>query len=233
MPKLTFSQSLFEKGSQLITRCRPTYPKTGHVKNKELIAKFLGGDVYHAAKVQGYIKDKLKGGKLGEFSNSEFARLKTRCDKIRSFQVLLGVFTQIMLHEQMAPLLKNEQLETLLSSLPDLKKTIDKGMEVYQQFHSEKKASYLNKGIQLRQGQLFVLQTLRDYSSKNNITFEKLNNMDENKKTTLFSIISEGNITTCLDRKDKFEKLLFREEMIEKIKNNIFQAVKVDLYRLE
>ncbi|HEV3270145.1 MAG TPA: hypothetical protein VGZ69_05810 [Candidatus Rhabdochlamydia sp.] len=125
LPKLTLSQNLWEQGNQFIVRFNPTYPKTEHMKNKELIAKVLGGDVYHAAKVQGYIKDKLKEGKLEEFSDSEFARLKTRCDKIRSHQVLLGVFTQIMLHEQMVPLLKNEQLETLLSSLPDLKKTIE------------------------------------------------------------------------------------------------------------
>jgi hypothetical protein len=203
------------------------------MKNKELIAKVLGGDVYHAAKVQGYIKDKLKEGKLEEFSDSEFARLKTRCDKIRSHQVLLGVFTQIMLHEQMVPLLKNEQLETLLSSLPDLKKTMNKGMEVYQEFHSEKKASYLNKRMQLRKGQLFVLQTLYDHSFKNNITSEQLSNMGENKKTTLFSIISEGTINSCLDKRNKFEKSLFGEEMIKQVKDSIFQAVKEDLYCLE
>lgn len=233
LPKLTLSQNLWEQVNQFIVRFNPTYPKTEHMKNKELIAKVLGGDVYHAAKVQGYIKDQLKEGKLEEFSDSEFARLKTRCDKIRSPQVLLGVFTQIMLHEQMAPLLKNEQLETLLSSLPDLKKTMNKGMEVYQKFHSEKKASYLNKGMQLRKEQLFVLQTLYDHSSKNNITSEQLSNMDENKKTTLFSVISEGTINSCLDKRNKFEKSLFREEMIKQVKDRIFQAVKEDLYCLE
>ncbi|QZA58416.1 hypothetical protein [Candidatus Rhabdochlamydia porcellionis] len=60
LPKLTLSQNLFEKRNRFIKRFNPTYPSTKHVIYKERIADILGGNIYHAVKVKGCIKDKLE-----------------------------------------------------------------------------------------------------------------------------------------------------------------------------
>lgn len=231
LPRLTLSQNLFERGSQFIKRFNPTYPSTKHVIDKERIAEILGGNIYHAAKIKGCIKNRLKN-----LSNAEFTRLQTRCDKIRSPQHLLGVFTEIMHEGTMVPLLKEEQLERLLSSWAGLKDVINKGVQTFQQKATDQKIE-LKEKILLKEEQLFVIQTLYNLSSKNNITPEKWNSMDEAKKGELFSVISEGNINNCLNKRSRFEKTLFGEgldrQKLKELKEDIFQSVEVDLNRLK
>ncbi len=202
LPKLTLSQNLFEGGNQFIKRFNPTYPSTKHVIHKERIAEVLGGNIYHAAKVKGCIKNRLEN-----LSDAEFTRLQTRCDKIRSPQHLFGVFTEIMHEGRMVPLLKEEQLERLLSSWPELKNVIDKGVQTFKQKATDQKIK-LEEKLSLKEEQLFVIQTLYDLSSKNNITPEKWNSMDKVEKERLFSFISEGNINGCLNKRSSFEKTL-------------------------
>ncbi|WP_215217635.1 hypothetical protein [Candidatus Rhabdochlamydia sp. W815] len=231
LPKLTLSQNIFEKGNQLIKRFNPTYPTTQHVIYKGRIKEVLGWNIYHAVKVKGYIKDKLKN-----LSNTEFARLKRRCDKIRSPQHLLGVFTEIMHEGRKVPLLKEEQLEQLLASWPGLKKVIDKGVQTFNQ-EATKQGIKLKEKISLKEEQLFVIQTIYDLDSENNITPEKWNRMDRVKKKKLFSLISEGNINSCLEKRSRFEKTLFAKspdkKKLKELKSSIHQAVKVDLCSLE
>ena len=169
LPKLTPSQNLFEKISQFIKRFSPMYPSVEHVMYRERITDILGRDIYHAAKIKGCIKNRLKN-----LSNAEFTRLKTRCDKMRSPLHLLGVFTEIMHEGRTAPLLKEEQLERLLSSWSELKNVIDKGIQAFLDgvIHQEIK---LKEEIPFKEKQLFVIQTLYDLSSEKNITPEKWN----------------------------------------------------------
>lgn len=231
LPKLTLSQNLFERGNRLVKRFSPTYPSTKHVIYKERIADILGGNIYHAAKIKSCIKDKLKN-----LSNAEFASLKTRCDKIRSPQHLLGVFTEIMHEGRMVPLLKESQVDSLLSSWKELKKIIDKGVQTFKQEATNQKVK-LKESISLNEKQLFVIQTLYDLSSENNITPEKWNSMDQVKKEQLFLAISEGNMNNCLNKRSAFEKRLFGEnpdkKKLEELKKSIYQVVKEDLYCLE
>lgn len=231
LPKSTLSQDLLEKGSGFIKRFNPTYPSTKHVIYKERIAEILGGNIYHAAKVKGCIRDRLKN-----LSDAEFTSLKTRCDKIRSPQHLLGVFTEIMHEGRRVPLLKEEQVKRLLSSWPELKNVIDKGVQTFKQEATNRKIK-LNERISLKEEQLFVIQTLYDLSSENNITPEKWNSMDKAKKRKLFSIISEGNINSCLEKRSRFEKTVFTESLdkkkLKELKSSIYQVVKEDLYCLE
>ena len=61
--------------------------------------------------------------------------------------------------------------------------------------------------------------------------------MDEAKKGELFSVISEGNINNCLNKRSRFEKTLFGEgldrQKLKELKEDIFQSVEVDLNRLK
>lgn len=231
LPKLTLSQNLFEVGNRLIARFHPTYPKTAHSKNKELIAEILGGDIYHIAKVKGYMENNRKN-----LSSLEFTRLKRRCDKIRSPQILLGAFAEI-LEQRKVPLLKSKQLEILLSSSPHLKNSIDKGVEAFKRFKEENPTIQLKLGISLKEEQLFVIQTLYEKHSPSNITSQKWDKMDKSEREIFFSMIAEGNIKHHLDKRSEFEKSLFTEgvtkETIEQMKNSIFQFAKEDIYCLE
>lgn len=231
LPKSTLLQNFSQRGSQFIKKFDPTYPSTKHATDKKRIVEVLGRDIYHAAKVKGCIKDRLKN-----LSNTDFVRLQTRCNKIRSPQHLLGVFAEIMHEGRRVPLLKEEQLERLLSSWPELRKIIDKAVQAFQQKAADQKIK-LREKISLKEEQLFVIQTLYDLSSENNITPEKWNDMDKARKEGLFPFISEGNINVCLNKRSAFENALFGEglekQKLEEFKISIYQDVKVDLYSLE
>ncbi|MDR2539538.1 MAG: hypothetical protein LBC45_02860 [Chlamydiales bacterium] len=231
LPKLTFSQNVSEKGSRFIERWNPTHPSTKHVVYKNCFANSLGRDMYHAAKIKGFITNKLKN-----LSSTEFASVEVKCSKIRSPQHLLGIFTEIMHEGRRVPLFTEKQLEKLLSSWLALKNIIDEGVRVFKQEAITQEIK-LKKEISSNEEQLFVIQTLYDLSSENNITLEKWNSMDEAKKKRLCSLISEGNIYSCLKKRSEFEERLFTQspnkDELRELKNSVYQAVKEDLYCLE
>ncbi|PWU16172.1 MAG: hypothetical protein C5B45_01025 [Chlamydiae bacterium] len=231
LPKLTISQNLIEKGNRCVRRLCPICPTTKHSREKERITELLGGDIYHAVKVKGCIKNKLRN-----LSNVEFARLETRCNRIRSPQHILGVFIENMYEKRRVPLFTEEQLEKLLSSWKELKDVIDQGVQFFKQEAANQKI-LLKKKISLQEEQLFVIQTLYDLSSENNITLEKWKSMDKNTKEKLFAIISQGNINQCLGKIDTFEKRLFEkspnQKDLEELKSKIFASVKDALFRLK
>ena len=209
LPKSTTIKKIFEIGNRVIIKYNLAHSKS-HSEKKELIAELLGGDIYHAAKVQSYISAAVL----------DFARLKNRCDKIRSLEVLLGVFIEIMHKYRNTSLLTDEQLEELLSSFPGLSSMVNKGV----------RACPKDKPMQFLEARLLVLQVMYDHLSKNNITDDKLQKMDKDKKEELFSFISGGIIQSCLKKRSAFETSFLKENGL---KEKVFQSVKEDLYKIQ
>lgn len=208
LPKSTISQKISETWDRVI--------KDGFVhsrsqlEKKELIVDLLGGDIYHAAKVQSYINASVL----------DFAHLKNRCDKIRSLEVLLGVFIEIMHKYRNTSSLTDEQIEELISSFPHLSNIVNKGV----------RACLQDKPMQFLETRLLVLQVMYDHISKNNISDDKLQKMDKDKKQQLFSFISEGIIQSCLKKRSVFEKSFFKENGV---REKVLQSVEEDLYKIQ
>jgi len=155
-------QKFLKKRNELAARFNHPYPQTKHSKDKETIINHLGRDIYDALKIQGYIKNK------SSFSYLEFAKLKKRCNKIRSPEILWGILTEIIYQHRKESFLKEEQLEGLLSSSSGLKRIMNKGIKA-----KEWQDIKLKDGIEPLEKQLFTLQTLYDRSFKHNVTSEK------------------------------------------------------------
>jgi hypothetical protein len=209
LPKLTLSQKTFEIWNQFLIKLNITHHKTEHSKNKELIVKVLGGDTYHAVKIHSYIKNK------NNFSDSEFTKLKNRCDKIHSNQVLLEAFIEIMHIQKYRAFLTNEQLKTLTDSFPkELTQLIFNGLETYKRID--------NSNENTIEKMLFVLQTLCDYNFPD-VDFEKV------KQESKWAVLT-NSINSYLERTKKFEKKLFSNDGDKKAcKEAILEAVKKNL----
>ncbi|MDQ5956471.1 MAG: hypothetical protein ACH349_04275 [Candidatus Rhabdochlamydia sp.] len=209
LPKLTRPQKAFEIWNQFLIKLNATHHKTEHSKNKELIVKILGGNTYHAVKIHSFIKNK------NNFSGSEFARLKNRCDKIHSNQVLLEVFIEIMHIQKYRAFLTQEQLKILLSSFPEeMTQLIDKGLKTY------KSTNNLNKNA--TEEMLFVLETLCNYNFTG-IDFKKV------KQETKCTILN-SSINSCLERAKKIEEKLFSNNEDKKpCQEAILRAVEKNL----
>jgi hypothetical protein len=219
IPKMTLCQKFLQKRNQFAATFNRPYLQTKHSQDKEIIANHLSRDIYDALKVQGYIKNK------SNFSCLEFVKLKKRCNKIRSPEILWGTLTEIIHQHRKGLFLKEEQLEALLSSSSDLKRIMNKGIKA-----KEWQDIKLKDGIEPLEKQLFILQILYDGNCKHNVTSEKLDKMDEEQCKKLFSVISEGTIRNCLNKRKLFEKSLFAEnlseEAIESFKEEILKHIK-------
>jgi predicted nucleotidyltransferase len=193
LPRLTLSERISAVWDQSIIQSKIS-PKTKHSQNKELIVEVLGGDIYHAVKVHSYIKNK------SSLSDSEFTRLKKRCDKIRSMRILLGVFIEIMYAQSYRALLQKSQLEILKSSFPEeLNQLIAEAFQSYKRINPVKKNPLYEM--------LFVLETLYDC---NKIDFQKLtrgNIADSNESWDLATLASR--IDYCMQRTKRTGEQVF------------------------
>lgn len=224
LPKQAFVQRIFTVFDRSIIRpistqwsialSSSTIFKTNRCKNKELIVQVLGGDVYHTIKVNSYIKNKTS------LSDSEFIKLKRRCDKIRSNRVLLGVFIEIMYKQSHQSFLTQQQLKTLSASFPtELNQLIVKAFQAY-----KKNVDHVDEKIV--QEMLFVLQTLYDYNNRD-INFKKPTRENVSVSTEDWSLVTLADkIDSCLERVEKIEKQLFSNDHNQRsCKEAILQAV--------
>lgn len=222
LPKRTFVQVIFNILDRSIIRSMgttlrsSTIFKTNHCKDKELIVKVLGGDIYHAIKVNSYIKNKTS------LSDSEFMRFKRRCDKIRSNHVLLGVFIEIMYKQSHRPFLTQQQLKTLSASFPtELNQLIAQAFRAY-----EKGINHIDEKIV--EEMLFVLETLYNYNNRN-MAFKKLTREDLNDSNENWSLVTLADkIDSCFSRVEKIEKQLFSNDQDQySCKQAILQTAKL------